>query len=257
MSRLAPLALVAALAAAGCGGSSARSTVSETTKNLAKIRSGVLDVKLLVTPRSGDPFGFELEGPFSLRPGKVPVARIAYTQTANGQSTTATFVSDGKGAWIVSNGRTTPLSAAQAASLRTSAQAFGGTKGGLSSFDVASWIVNPKLSDGGNGSDRVDGTLDVVAAANGLMGFAALAGRNASRIAGADAERLRAATRSSSVRLLTGKDDRLLRRLELSADLGFDVPETLKRALGTSVGAKIDFLLAVDRPNTPVRVKGP
>jgi hypothetical protein len=251
------LAVAAALGAAGCGGSGAKSTVSETTRNLAKIHSGVLDMKLLVTPRSGDPFGFELKGPFSLRPGKLPVTKIAYTQTANGQSATATFVSDGTSAWLVSKGHTTPLSAAQAASLRTSARAFSGPKGGLSSFDVGAWIDSPKQSDGGNGTDRVTGKLDVVAAANGLMGLAALAGRKGAQIGGADADRLRQATRSSSVELLTGKADRLLRRLELSADLGFGVPATLRQALGTTVGAKIDFLLAVDRPNTPVSVKGP
>jgi hypothetical protein len=259
VTRLVPLALAlaAALGTAGCGGSSAKSTVSETTRNLAKIHSGVLDMKLLVTPRSGDPFGFELKGPFSLRPGKLPVTKIAYTQTANGQSATATFVSDGTSAWVLSNGQTTPLSPAQAASLRTSAKAFSGSKGGLSTFDVGAWIDDPKQSDGGNGTDHVTGKLDVVAAANGLMGLAALAGRKGSQIEGTDADRLREATRSSSVELFTGKDDRLLRRLELSADLGFDVPAALKQTLGTTVGAKIHFLLAVDRPNTPVRVKGP
>jgi hypothetical protein len=106
-------------------------------------------------------------------------------------------------------------------------------------------------------TDEVTGDLDVVAAANGLMGFAALAGRDATRIEGADAARLRKAVRSSSVDVLTGKDDRLLRRMTLSADLGFDVPAALKRALGTNVGAKIDFLLAVTDPNAPVVVHGP
>lgn len=259
MTRLAAiaLALAAALAAAGCGGPSAKSTVADTTKNLAKIHSGVLDLELLVTPRSGDPFGFALKGPFSLRPGKLPVARVAYTQTANGQSATATFVSDGARAWVVASGRTTELSAQQAASLRTSTKALGGSGGGLSSFDVASWIRDPKVADGGNSTDRVTGTLDVVSAANGLMGLAALAGRSGTPIEGKDADRLRSATQDSRVELLTGKDDRLLRRLELSADLGFDVPQTLKNTLGTSVGAKIDFVLAVGRPNTPVTVKGP
>jgi hypothetical protein len=244
------------LVAAGCG-SSGKSTVSETTKNLAKIHSGVLDLKLLVTPRSGDPFGFELKGPFSLRPGKLPVARIAYTQTANGQSATATFVSDGASAWVLSNGRTMPLSEEQAASLRTSAAVLGGSGGGLSTFDVGAWIDDPEVSEGGASTDRVTGVLDVVAAANGLMGLAELAGRDGAQIEGADADRLREATRSSSVHLLTGKDDRLLRRLVLSADLGFDVPQSLKQALGTTVGAKIEFLLAVARPNSPVKVKGP
>lgn len=259
MTRVAAIAcaLAAALGSAGCGGASGASTVSETTRNLARIHSGVLDLKLLVTPRSGEPFGFELKGPFSLRPGKLPIARVAYTQTANGKSATAIFVSDGAHAWVQTSGRTVQLTDAQASAFRSSTRALGGSGGGLSTFDVAAWIREPKLSDGGGSNDRVSGTLDVVAAANGLMGLTALAGRNGAQIAGPDADRLRRATRSSSVELLTGKTDRLLRRLSLSADLGFDVPATLKQALGTTVGAKIEFLLAVDRPNTPVEVGRP
>jgi hypothetical protein len=265
VTRLAPIlvAAVAALAASGCGGSNAGSVVSETTQNLGKIHSGVLDLKLMVTPHGrGEPFGFELKGPISLRPGKLPVARIEYTQTANGKSASATFVSDGTHAWVVSATGTRPLTAAQAAPLQGATHALSGSGGGgLSAFDVGAWLKHPKVSDGGTVGDtatqKVKGELDVVAAANGLMGFAALAGRNSSQIMGDDATRLQNAVRSSSVELLTGKADHLLRRLTMLADLGFDVPSTLKNALGTSVGAKVDFLLAVDRPNTPVVVHGP
>jgi hypothetical protein len=262
VKRLALIALAAA-ALAGCGsGSNAGSIVSETTDNLGKIHSGVLDLKLMVTPHGGgEPFGFELKGPFSLRPGKLPVARVAYTQTANGTSGTATFVSDGTRAWVVSPAGTRPLTAAQAAPLVGATQALGGSSGGLSGFDVGAWVKHATVSDGGTAggaaTDEITGDLDVVAAANGLMGFAALAGRNATEIAGADATRLRDAVHSSSVKVLTGKDDRLLRRMSMSADLGFDVPAGLKNALGTNVGAKIDFLLAVTDPNTPVVVKAP
>jgi hypothetical protein len=261
VKRLAVIALAAA-GLAGCGGSTGGSLVSQTTNNLAKIHSGVLDLKLMVTPHGkGKPFGFELKGPFLLRPGKLPIARVAYTQTANGTSATATFVSDGKRAWIVSKGGTRALTATQASPLEGATQALGGSGGGLSGFDLAAWLKNPKVSDGGTAggasADRITGDLDVVAAANGLMGFAALAGRNASQIAGADATRLRDAVRSSSVDVLTGKDDHLLRRVALSADLGFDVPAALKNALGTNVGAKIDFLLAVTDPNKPVVVHAP
>jgi hypothetical protein len=261
VKRLALIALAAA-SLTGCGGSSAGSVVSETTSNLGKIHSGVLDLKLMITPHGGgQPFGFELKGPFSLRPGKLPVARVAYTQTANGTSGTATFVSDGTRAWVVSSAGTRPLTAAQAAPLMGATQALGGSGGGLSGFDVGAWVNHAKVSDGGAvggaQTDEITGDLDVVAAANGLMGFAALAGRNATQIAGADATRLRDAVKSSSVDVFTGKDDRLLRRMALSADLGFDVPAGLKNALGTNVGAKIDFLLAVTDPNKPVVVHRP
>jgi outer membrane lipoprotein-sorting protein len=250
VSRVAVVVALVALAVAGCGSSRASSVVSETGKNVAKIHSGVLDLKLLVTPHDGSaPFGFELKGPFSLEPGKPPVARIVYTQIANGKSAIATLVSTGKRVWVISGSGTKELPAAQARGLSFS--------GGFSGMDIGSWIRNAKVSNDGPGVDRVTGTLDVVAAANGLTGVAALAGRTVPTIQGDDAKRLEAATTASQVELLTSTGDRLLRRLSVSADLGFNVPASLSQALGTKVGTKIDFMLAVKRPNSRVVVQGP
>jgi hypothetical protein len=251
VKRLSSLLAVVALAlgAAGCGGSSASNVVSDTGKNVSKIKSGVLDLKLLVTPhRGGKPFGFELKGPFSLRAGKPLVARIAYTQIANGKSATATLVSNGARMWVVSSGGTRELSAAQAKALSFA---------GFSGMDIGSWIRDAKMSDAGSDVDRVTGKLDVVAAANGLDGVAALAGRALPTITGDDARRLEDATTSSQVELLTSKHDRLLRRLHVVADLSFQAPVALARTLGTKVGAKIEFMLAVARPNSRVVVQGP
>lgn len=246
MKRLVALLVVAVLA--GCGGS--RDVASQTGANVSKITSGVLELELLVRPHGGgSPFGFELRGPFALRSGGLPVARIAYTQTANGRSATATFVSNGRKAWIVSDAGTRQLSAAQ-----THGLAFGSTFSGL---DLGSWIKDEKVSAGPPGLERVTGTLDVVAAANGLRGIAGLSGRNVPQISGGDADRLRSATRSSSVVLLTTKAGHLLRRLTVSADLGFAVPASLERALGSSVGARVDFLLAITHPDSHVVVSGP
>jgi hypothetical protein len=56
---------------------------------------------------------------------------------------------------------------------------------------------------------------------------------------------------------LTGQEDRLLRRLEVAVDLGFDVPSELRGALGRLVGARVDFELGIDHPNRVVRVAEP
>jgi hypothetical protein len=237
-----------ALVSAGCGGSG--SVLSQTGKNVAKIQSGVLDLRLMVAPNGGGPpFGFQLKGPFSLREGKLPIARVVYTQIANGHSASATFVSNGAHAWVVSGSGTHALAAAAAQGLTFT--------GGFKGMDIASWVENAKVADAGAGLDRVTGTLDIVAAANGLRGVAALAGRNVVAIQGSDADRLRAATKSARIEILTSKGTRLLRKLSVSADLGFNVPASLKRALGADVGAKVDFLMSVARPNSRVVVQGP
>jgi hypothetical protein len=62
---------------------------------------------------------------------------------------------------------------------------------------------------------------------------------------------------SSSFDVWTGKQNHLLRRMLLKADLGFNVPPSLRRVLGDVVGAKIDFELSVAHPNQAVSVPPP
>ena len=73
-------------------------------------------------------------------------------------------------------------------------------------------------------------------------------------IMGSSADQLRKAVKSSSIDVWTGKQDKLLRRLDLKARLGFGVPKELQRALGSVVGANFEFELAVSNPNKPVRI---
>jgi hypothetical protein len=82
-------------------------------------------------------------------------------------------------------------------------------------------------------------------------------GRAAPMIEGDQAKQLEAAVKSSTFDLWAGKDDHLLRRLMLKANLGLAVPQSLRRALGSVVGAKIDFELAVSNPNKSVTVAPP
>src|SRR5581483_5510486 len=172
-----------------------------------------------------------------------PIARITYTQKANGNESSATFVSNGKRAWIVSDAGTRALTPAEAQSVSMS--------GALSGLDIGDWIDDPTVSDGAGNTQIVRGKVDVVAAANGLAGVAALAGRTVP-VGGDDAKRLQKAVRSSEVELVTTKHDRLLRRLQMRADLGFDVPRTLRNALGSNVGATIAFGLARRRDRAVV-----
>jgi hypothetical protein len=76
-------------------------------------------------------------------------------------------------------------------------------------------------------------------------------------VADVDPQAIEAATRSTAVRLFTGEHDRLLRRLEVEIDLGFDVPSPLRRTLGRLEGARIDFEVSVSDVNRPVRVAEP
>jgi hypothetical protein len=260
--RAASLLVLVALAA-GCGGPGrANQVLSDAAGNLTKVRSGDLTLRLVVAPREGTKgrIGFELSGPFALRPGGLPVAKIAYTQIAGAHEGTATFISTGTKAYAEINGKAYGLPASSTESLR---QAAGGS-GGSSTFAelrIDNWVRHPVVTDGGNvggaATMRVSGDLDVVAAANGLLDLLRQLGRDAPTIEGDQAKQLENAVKSSSFELWSGRDDHLLRRLLLKADLGLNVPDSLRRVLGSVVGAKIDFELAVSDPNKPVSVPPP
>jgi hypothetical protein len=263
VKRLAALAAVAALAGCG-GGGDANRILSRTAADLGKIRSGDLTLRLVVSPREGTKgrIGFVLRGPFALRRDALPIARIAYTQIAGARQATVTFLSTGEQAYALANGKAYELPASATEQIRRAASGLGGSgSGGLGSFRVDSWFDDPKAEDGGEvggaDTDHVTADLDVVAAANGLLELVRGLGREAPPIKGREADRLRDAVESSSIDVWSGKDDHLLRRLLLEAQLGFDVPESLRRALGDVVGARVEFELAVSDPNTPVHVAPP
>jgi len=247
----------------GCGGgNSARSELKQTADRLGTIRSGKLTLRLVVLPSTGTKgrIGFTLRGPFALRRGGLPLADITYTQLAGRRSASATFVSNGTTAYAVAGGRriALPPAATQEITRAAGGPSGGGTLGGMR---IETWLKDPHVSDGGKvgdaATDRVSAELDVVNAANGLLDFVRQLGRDAPTITGRSADQLRKAVKSSSIDVWTGKKDRLLRRLLLKANLGFDVPAELKRALGSVVGARIEFELAIADPNRPVHVPTP
>lgn len=249
-------ALAAALAA--CGGDGAEEVLGETAANVGQIRSGVLDLALVVEPHDGEPFGFEIRGPFSLAGDDgLPVLDVEYTQIANGERASVKLVATGGKAYAVVDRQAYELTDEQASSLRGAAA---GARG-LEELALDDWIVDPEIGDGGvvagDETERVRGEIDVVAAANGLLELARSFGTDLPAIEGTHAEQLADAVRSTLLEVHTGKDDRLLRRLLLEADFGLDVPRDLRAALGDVVGARVSFRLAVVKPNTEVRVGAP
>lgn len=264
---LAVLALLPALAACEVGGGSdAEEVLGETAGNLAEIRSGTLDLRLIVAPRDGNEFGFELHGPFALasEEGDLPVLDVDYTQILEGRRGTVSLVSTGDEAFAVVDGQAYELGEEQTTELRAASGALGGGSGGSGGLDelpIDDWVVDPEVEDGGEvggaDTDLVSGEVDIVAAANGLIQLARGFGRPLPRIEGANADVLRDSARETSFSVWTGEDDRLLRRLLLEAELGLEVPDELRLALGNLVGATITFELGVTDPNEDVSVEAP
>lgn len=260
MTRVLPL-LLGVVALAGCGGGDAdpATVLSQTAENLGKIKSAEsLHLKLLVEPGEGDPFGFELEGPVALcQQRALPLLDVEYTQIANGQEATVRIVANGTRGFIVLDGTAYDLSEEQAAELQSACVDLEAGDGGLASLRVGDWVRDPDASSGDE-VDTVTGELDVVAVVNDLVDIArAFGGSSLARLDRDDAQRIADATEDSSFELETGHDDHLLRRLSLKAELGLDVPEDLRRALGDVVGGTFTFELELEDPNGQVEIQTP
>lgn len=259
-------ALVLCLTVAGCA-NEADEALQETTDRLGELRSGRLSMTLVVSPGvEGADIGFELEGPFALpqRPGELPQTDLRYTQIAGTQRGDVGFISDRDGAWVEVDGQAYELPADRVEGLRGSGGDDG--EGPLGELDVASWTKDEQLEEGapmdGEETDRVRADIDVVKALNDVIATAGELGgdrviEGLEPIEGSDAEDLERAVRAAPLKVVTGKDDRLLRHLRLDLDIGLEAPRELAGGLGQLRGAQVTFELRIVDPNGPVRIEEP
>jgi outer membrane lipoprotein-sorting protein len=150
MRRIAALVLAVCFLS-GCGGGDedAEDVLAQTADKLEEIESGMLGMRLVVTPKGedGETVGFELRGPFALQgPGELPVARIAYTQIRGSERGTVTVVSTGRKAYVEVNDQAYELPPEQAEQLRQAGKELKEGKG-LGELGLDDWIKDPELSD--------------------------------------------------------------------------------------------------------------
>ncbi len=264
------LAACLALALAGCGGgggtSDPQGALSETASNLGNIRSGELDLSLLVDPREeGGEFGFELSGPFQLSDdGELDLALIEYTQIADDERETVTVTVTEDKAFVTVDGQAYELPEDRSARLRLlgpggSGSGDGESSGtGLEELRIEDWIRNPESSDGdeigGDETDKVEADLDVLQALKDLSSL--VDSLSEVDVGGSDAKLLQESTRNSRLEVHTGKEDRLLRRLVITAEFDPELPEELAE-LARAAGANLRFELELANPNDPVEVEAP
>jgi hypothetical protein len=247
-------AAVGLLAAVGCGasGTPAERSLRDTARHLDDIRSATLDLRM--TAESGGasgPVGFAMTGPFAL-PAKegLPVANVEVTELRGARKTTTRFVSTGEKAYVVSGGHTQALG--------SSAVTVGGNGGGLGTLRIDSWLRDPTMTTEGD-TQRITAGLNVATAFDDLgrlgerLGTSALAGLRP--LDDTAKKALERSARESSVEVVTGKDDHLLRRLVITVTLagGDDVPSGLR----SLVPVTLTLSLGLDAVNEPVHVDAP
>lgn len=268
-----PLGLVLCLgfvlSACGAGGSAADKAVSATEEHLGDVRSGQLSLRLLASVADAAPgrgAGFELEGPFAVgkEVGSLPMANLQYTRITGATRRSTRFISTGSRAFAEVDGTIVLLADKDVQDMRVRGKDAG--KGGLDGLDLSAWFRDGKLSEGspieGAATERITGDVDHVAALNDLLTLSLRFGasdQEAPRtLSGEAAERVRKAVSSSTGEMLTGKDDRLLRHLQVAIDIkpGAD-QEKLREALGNLTGTRLRFSLDVTKVNEPVQVAEP
>jgi hypothetical protein len=134
-----------------------------------------------------------------------------------------------------------------------------GTRTGLERLRIEDWIRNPESSDGdeigGDETDKVEADLDVLQALKDLSGLVHSLGSPVD-VGGSDAKLLQESTRNARLEVHTGKEDRLLRRLVISAEFDPQLPDELEN-LAKAAGAQFRFELELANPNEPVEVEAP
>ena len=265
MRRAAAVAL-AGLVLAGCGGPGpGAKALAETESKLEGVRSGTLSLLLLAstaTAAEGDGAGFNVEGAFAVgeRKGALPVADLKYTRITGAQRRTTRFVSTGARAFVEVDGRLTELNESQLAGLRVQEE---GSAGGLGGLSLRRWLDDPELAPGpaidGVATEQITGKADAVAILNDVIGLTESFGAGdgtVHKLDGDAADRVRKAVAGARAEVVTGKDDRLLRRADVSVELAVTDPR-VREALGELAGARLTLALEVKDLNRPVEVAVP
>jgi hypothetical protein len=269
MARALPAAVMAVVMLAGCGQASPPArALSTTTSRLSAIHSGELTMSLLGSndgqaPGRGE--GFELNGPFAVATSKghLPVADLQFVRHIGAAVERTRFISTGSAAFLRLDSGTYRLPEPQLSGLRARGKA--GHDAGLAGLDLDKWIVNPTMRAAGTRDGqpvvRITGRLDPIRALNDMLTVASGLGASdpgvPTHLAGDAAVRVRRAVRTSSVEVVTGRNDHLLREVHVTIGLAVAEKDRLRTALGRLAGVRLTMQIDVAHPNEPVRVAAP
>jgi hypothetical protein len=240
---------------AGCG--LLGGPLEDTARNLGDIRSGRMSLRMVATTEGGERAGFELEGPFSLPEDEsLPKADFTYTRFTGRTSQTFGFIATGSEAFIKIGNQPYKLPAERANTFRGSENPGNGP---LSGLNLDRWAPDHEVKPGPSEStELITGDLDVVTALNDIFSVARNFGAEELQpLEGDEAQRVERAVKSAELRVITGKEDRLVRSLSMDVNLGAEAPEELGKALEGLLGVRFTLDLSIEDPNSEVNVQAP
>ncbi len=272
----------AAITACGSSGATGHAASSNPSTLLRQtfaashsVHSGVLDVRLVVDPRGSSelstPLSLSLSGPFDNRGGGRP-PESAFTIAYHGLGRTGTFgvTTTATGAYVGLDGTYYQLPSADFKRLQSAFSAHTSTGGapGLSSLgvDPATWVSHPEIV----GTQTVDGVVtehvhaavDVSAFVQSLNTILAkesstlhAAGRAPTHISSAEAAKIASAIRNPSLDVWSGRNDSILRRLQVHADV--PVHGSMSTQLGGLTSAGLTLTIDYSHLGAPQKISAP
>jgi hypothetical protein len=279
-------AIVAALAIAGCGGTStgpgtgsaAKTLLRQTFAGSHKINSGRLDFELNVTLHGSSaingPLRLSLNGPFQYgAKGQLPKSDFTVSLTAEGHSLAMQIVSTGTAGYITVAGTSYQLpqstfqqleSSFAAAASHGSSTASGQSELQKLGLHPLQWLSNPLVVGSGTvagaGTTEVRAGIDVstlLAELNSALQKGSSLGltRLPSSISPATQSKIAGELGRPTVEVWSGNGDHTLRRASLSLQL--PVSGTLATLTGGATSASLEVVLTYSDINQPQSVTGP
>jgi hypothetical protein len=254
LRRLCFIVLVTGLALAGCGGdtkaerassaSDVNSLLRQTFSNLDEMRSAQVDLKVRIEPRGANasegPVSARLTGPFATQgPGTLPRFAFNAQLQSGGRTVTGGATYTGDKAFVTLQGTPYEVSglvlrqfvAGYEQALK-SRKGNGGLVLGALGIDFTKWLPDArnegeaKVGDadtikisGAADVDQVIADLDKIAQRAQALNLPGASGRLPQRLTPEQKRAAAAAVKALNVTVYTGADDRILRRLVVSADL--------------------------------------
>ncbi|HET9124869.1 MAG TPA: hypothetical protein VFN65_08305 [Solirubrobacteraceae bacterium] len=241
------------------------------------VRSGILDLRLVITPRGSaamtTPLSLSLRGPFQSRGSGHPAeSALTVTFSAAGRHGSLGVTTTASGAYVTLGGTSFALPQAEFRKLESSlgARTGSGATPGLSSLGVnpEQWVVRPRFV----GTATIDGALtEHLHAGVDVRAFALSLGKVLAResstlraaggaavpthITSAQASKIAAAIRRPTVDVYTGRSDSTLRRLTL--DMTLPVHGSLAARLGGLSSAAVRLTVDYSHLNEPQTISAP
>lgn len=260
MKRFLAAAVLASLVTA-CGAPAPDDVLAETGENLAATSSGIIELRITVDSAGGDQdpvAGSALLGSFEWRENvPLPVVDITYSDLSPERAFNRRVVSVGDAVFVSSGGRfyEVPLDRADPD------DSLGATDGLFAGTQLEDWVGDAQLFEGrgldGRQIDRIVGRLRPDEAFTQLMSIVKrLPGAASLPVLGAlDPAVLGIATESARIEVVSGSEDRQLRRLLIEVQLVED--PALARSRGWSDAASIVVDLGISEHNRPIEVQEP